>query len=146
MEFISSTLETKTAREQADVLGRSVESVKSFRKRNRLHVSKERKDAMCRDRAMEMNLPGDKNQNWKGGVSKCPMRYKKTQMERYPERCEARKAVEIAIRTGKMNRLPCRVCGSEPAQAHHEDYSKPLDVTFLCKKHHDEIHQVGREK
>ena len=39
----------------------------------------------------------------------------------------------------KLDRKPCEVCGKK-AHAHHEDYSKPLEVTWLCHKHHRERH------
>jgi hypothetical protein len=32
------------------------------------------------------------------------------------------------------------VCGEPEAQAHHDDYAKPLDVRWLCNKHHREHH------
>jgi ribosomal protein S27AE len=38
---------------------------------------------------------------------------------------------------------PCEVCGNLKAQAHHDDYSKPLQVRWLCQKHHTEHHQKG---
>jgi hypothetical protein len=41
-----------------------------------------------------------------------------------------------AINLGKMKRLSCEVCGSEKSHAHHDDYNKPLDVRFLCSRHH----------
>lgn len=35
----------------------------------------------------------------------------------------------------------CEVCGSrEKVEAHHDDYFKPLEIRWLCKKHHDEHH------
>jgi len=43
--------------------------------------------------------------------------------------------VRNAIRSGKLRPQPCIVCG-EKAEAHHSDYSKPLDVDWLCRKHH----------
>ena len=46
-----------------------------------------------------------------------------------------------AIRDGRIKRQPCEVCGSEKAQAHHDDYSKPLDVRWLCTTHHAEWHK-----
>lgn len=48
--------------------------------------------------------------------------------------------VQRAIQTGKLVRLPCEVCGIEEVDAHHDDYSKPLDVRFLCRKHHFDHH------
>ncbi len=46
-----------------------------------------------------------------------------------------------AVKTGRLKRLPCEVCGKEPAEGHHDDYSKPLDVRWLCKPHHDDHHR-----
>ena len=48
--------------------------------------------------------------------------------------------VRRAIQSGKMHRQPCIVCGNAEVEAHHEDYSKPLDVMWLCRKHHGEHH------
>ena len=42
-----------------------------------------------------------------------------------------------AVKEGTLARLPCEVCGAtEKIKAHHEDYNKPLDVHWLCRKHH----------
>lgn len=51
----------------------------------------------------------------------------------------ARRAVEYRITTGQMLKGMCR-CGNEKAQAHHPDYSKPLEVIWLCTTHHLEAH------
>ena len=48
----------------------------------------------------------------------------------------ARKRVLMRITRGSMKRLPCEVCGEPKSESHHPDYSKPLDVVFLCKRHH----------
>ena len=54
----------------------------------------------------------------------------------------ARSIVLRAIKSGKLHRLPCEVCGStDKIHAHHEDYSKPLDVIWLCSAHHAWIHK-----
>jgi hypothetical protein len=60
-------------------------------------------------------------------------------VEQNAEKRKARTAVSNAIRDGKLVRLPCGVCGAK-AEAHHADYSKPLDVVWLCKRHHSRIH------
>jgi hypothetical protein len=49
--------------------------------------------------------------------------------------------VSFAVSTGKLQRGPCVVCGSENSVAHHEDYSKPLDVVWYCQLHHAELHE-----
>jgi hypothetical protein len=50
-----------------------------------------------------------------------------------------------AIRDGHLNRGPCEVCGSrEGVEGHHEDYSKPLDVRWLCREHHKALHAFKR--
>ena len=46
-----------------------------------------------------------------------------------------------AIRSGKLTRGPCMICGISEVEAHHEDYSKPFDVQWLCVKHHHEHHR-----
>ena len=56
---------------------------------------------------------------------------------------EKRKAVNLssnAIRDKRLIKQPCEICGEEKVQAHHEDYSKPLEVRWLCIKHHNERH------
>lgn len=53
----------------------------------------------------------------------------------------AHKAVAYALRVGKLTQLPCSVCGDEDTHAHHEDYSRRLDVVWLCTFHHGERHR-----
>lgn len=59
--------------------------------------------------------------------------------ENCPEKRIARNRVATAIRDGKMQQQPCERCGAK-AQAHHDDYSKPLEVRWLCRDHHEEHH------
>jgi hypothetical protein len=42
-------------------------------------------------------------------------------------------------RLGLIDVKPCEVCGAK-AEAHHDDYSKPLEVKWLCSKHHRRVH------
>lgn len=44
------------------------------------------------------------------------------------EKNRAHKKVENAIVTGALTKRPCERCGSPNVHAHHDDYSKPLDV------------------
>jgi hypothetical protein len=62
--------------------------------------------------------------------------------ELYPEKDKARRKVRWAVESGKMIKPKCcETCKKESMlQAHHEDYSKPLDVVWLCKACHWKIH------
>jgi len=55
----------------------------------------------------------------------------------------ARQMVRNAIRCGMLTKQPCVKCGKIKVDAHHEDYTKPLDVIWLCRRHHAEIHKSG---
>lgn len=63
----------------------------------------------------------------------------------HPEQFEANTIVSNAIKLGKLIPQPCFVCGAAKAEAHHADYSLPLAVTWLCKKHHVETHQLAKQ-
>ena len=54
---------------------------------------------------------------------------------------KARYTVNNAVRWGRLHKLPCQVCGVVKVQAHHDDYREPLMVTWLCEKHHRELHR-----
>lgn len=49
--------------------------------------------------------------------------------------------LNYAVKIGKVTKSPCVICGDEKSQGHHEDYSKPLEVIWLCRKHHIERHK-----
>lgn len=56
----------------------------------------------------------------------------------------ARNAVNAAIVSGRLVRGNCEVgvdCRGR-IEAHHDDYKKHLEVRWLCKKHHAEIHTM----
>lgn len=77
-------------------------------------------------------------------------KYKKSDSKKWllenPEKKKAHMEVKNALRSGRMHRHPCCICGNK-AHAHHEDYSKPLEVIWLCPKHHGERHvQINEEK
>lgn len=47
-----------------------------------------------------------------------------------------------AIARGALARGACAACGAMPVDAHHVDYNKPLEVTWLCKPHHGAWHRL----
>lgn len=50
-----------------------------------------------------------------------------------------------AVRDGRIVKAPCEICGNTKSNAHHDDYSKPLTVRWLCDDHHNEWHRVNGE-
>lgn len=51
-----------------------------------------------------------------------------------------------AIRNGKIKKEPCEICGAwSSLHAHHDDYSKPLSIRWLCSKHHRSWHAKNGE-
>jgi hypothetical protein len=59
-----------------------------------------------------------------------------------PEKFMARNAVNNALRAGKIDKPEtCFMC-ERPGklQAHHHDYTHPLDVVWLCSKCHGKLH------
>lgn len=89
---------------------------------------------------------GANNPRWLGGVSTDNMRYRRRSKERNPVHEAARRAVQVEIRSGRLVRQPCEKCGADKAHAHHDDYSRPLDVRWLCRTHHDEHHRLMGDK
>jgi hypothetical protein len=53
----------------------------------------------------------------------------------------ARSYLHVYVKRGKIKKMPCIICGSLEVEAHHNDYSKPLEVIWVCRKHHLEIHK-----
>ena len=67
---------------------------------------------------------------------KIAIKKKLKQLELHPERSRAHMIVSNAIARGDIQRIPCIVCGDPKSEGHHQDYSKPLDVLWLCILHH----------
>ena len=67
------------------------------------------------------------------------LRYRGAEKNR--AKVEARWRAAAAVKAGVLKRGPCGVCGDERSQMHHPDYGKPLEVEWLCRKHHLERHR-----
>jgi len=52
----------------------------------------------------------------------------------------ARRKLAYAVKYGHLRRLNCELCGNENTDGHHMDYSRPLDVVWLCRPHHAAFH------
>lgn len=61
---------------------------------------------------------------------------RKKRYQQDPTKFNAVSALGNAVRSGRVVKNPCIKCGDEKVQGHHFDYNKPLDVIWLCMKHH----------
>lgn len=70
-------------------------------------------------------------------------RARKRYVERYPMKRAAHVITGNAIRDGALVRPEAyEACGSSgPIEAHHDNYTKPLDVRWLCRPCHVDWHK-----
>lgn len=98
----------------------------------------------------------EKNRDWKNECArKCSKEHKEQLLEKQrkyrkenPEKMRAQSLVNSYVQSGKLNKpLKCESCGAEGyVEAHHSDYSKPLDVMWVCKKCHRKLDDKRRER
>ena len=69
----------------------------------------------------------------------------KSYRERHPLKCKAHGMVAYAIKMKNLVRKPCEICECKKTHAHHDDYAEPLNVRWLCDKHHKEWHAKNGE-
>lgn len=74
------------------------------------------------------------------------MNYNKAWRQRNPEKTKAHWTVQNALRNGKLIKQPCEICGKDKTHAHHDDYSQPLCVKWLCHTCHVDTHHPHRHK
>lgn len=63
------------------------------------------------------------------------------------EKYQCHLAVAAALTGGQLVKGACEICGTSDGRidAHHDDYSKPLDVRWLCRTHHVRLHSHGED-
>ncbi len=71
------------------------------------------------------------------------IRHRHNWIKRNPKKYLADTLATNALRDGKLQRQPCQVCGNLKSDMHHDDYSKPFEVRWLCRPHHMAEHRKG---
>lgn len=58
---------------------------------------------------------------------------------------QCRSKTRRAVKSGKIKKLPCKVCGSMNSEAHHTDYNDWFNPTWVCHKHHLDLHLIKKD-
>lgn len=72
-------------------------------------------------------------------------RYVSEWRKRNRQKANAHGRVNKAVKAGTLIKMPCEKCGNLSVHGHHDDYTKPLEVRWLCPKHHGELHRVYKD-
>ena len=113
---------------------------KEYRQKNKAKV----KAAQCQCYLSKRSEYKERSKTWTANNRERARHTSQAAYYNNPERNKAHGVVNSAIRKGKLKRGKCH-CG-KVAEAHHEDYSKPLEIEWLCTEHHNEMHRERRIK
>lgn len=102
------------------------------------HRVKARKDYSKTEEGMEAARRGSRKHSKTEKGKASAMKWKLANLDKR----KVHGIVAYRIKIGELTRLPCEVCGNEKSEAHHDDYEKPLEVRWLCRKHHAEHHKT----
>lgn len=116
------------------------------------HLSK-CKDCAIKDATGYRNANIEKARQYDRDRSKTPHRMKDHHIradkykKQYPFKRKAHAQISNALRYGFITKPNiCSVCGVEKRiYGHHEDYSKPLEVVWVCQPCHYQIHAKKKE-
>lgn len=72
--------------------------------------------------------------------------YCKNYRERFPKKYRAHQMVGYAIKAGNLVAEPCEQCSRvNNTHAHHDDYSRPFNIRWLCPPCHKRWHMENGE-
>lgn len=72
----------------------------------------------------------------------CQRKYSKAWLAKNPDKRRAHQTANNALRSGKLKRrTSCEICGQSGINPdkHHPDYSKPLEVLWVCRPCHGKL-------
>lgn len=87
---------------------------------------------------------GEKSSAWKGGITKNLSLYHFFRRHKIQKQDEAYHKLNGALKRGKIEKEKCFFCNNPKTESHHYDYSKPLDVIWICTKCHGKLHILLR--
>ena len=108
-----------------------------YRQKNREinHILKQREYATKHKEYYHLKM---KEHNLKNNLNGKHRKFQKEYAQNNPEKIKAHTLVHINNLKGNE----CEKCNSIiDLEAHHSDYSKPMEIVTLCRIHHNEIHR-----
>lgn len=109
--------------------------------RNEINIAARKYVAATREHNLELKRQSQRRN------PQTKINYQRKRNQLFPAKFKAYNAVQRAIKAGRIIRpTTCENCGEEKRlQAHHYDYSKPLDVKWLCRQCHAVAHHFPHE-
>jgi len=96
---------------------------------------------LCDNKRGRLNRNKEYEKKWKENNRDKVKLYSKRWQEKNKKKVKVYEKFNQLIRSGKIKKGPCVVCGVNEirVEAHHEDYTKPFEVVWLCTKHHSNL-------
>lgn len=113
-----------------------------YKKENPKRIKEQRERHKPKKRITDIKYQRERRRLNKGLKAEEYRKYR----EKYPQRIKANTLLNIAIKSGKISRSPCEVCGEVRVHGHHDDYGQPLEVRWLCPIHHKKAHQTSKSR
>lgn len=126
---------------KSDVLKHRIENIERIMEydRNRPNA----KERVLKNTERVKRIKSENNEHYLKTILEPKEKWNKE--NRYKKSAHSKVKRSITMKDGKPNQ--CQLCGtrSDELEGHHYDYSKPLDVTWLCKRCHSLAHKAINE-
>lgn len=119
-----------------------VENARKYLRKNHKEILEKAREKNKTEEQRKKNR--EKAKKWREKNSEIRKQKKKEYAIKFPERVQAHRIMYNAIRNKKIERPNnCSKCMKEcKPEAHHIDYTKPLDVVWLCRMCHAQEHRL----
>lgn len=122
---------------------------------HRVRASKDGRDSRCKPCKAPIELAYRRkhaekkrrlSKEWRLNNPERVAAHQKIRERKFPEKHRARRILKEAVKYGKVEKpTVCPRCGVDevPAvemHAHHHDYSKPLEIEWVCRSCHNKEH------
>ena len=118
-----------------------LKNLSRYKELRKIHYYTHRRESIQKTLAWQQKNIKERRLYWKT----YRQNWRKNKSNKFKEK--ARTAVMLAIRKGILKKHPCEKCGAiKNVHAHHPSYFKPLNVIWLCRFHHDLLHNPLTQK